>query len=209
MEQLPSHLYELCEKKSFGELSPVEKNEVLQHLSEAEYNAMHEAAVFSHSLAFNKQTITGNTDHKALLLNRLKQKNKKPPFLIAPVGFWKVAASFLLLCMVYFYFYTRKVLGPVQYLTHTDTVYIEKQLPSERVFDTVYLTRSGDKNTVAPAAKKTHPSFNPNIQAKEDLINNSNLRRLSISEYDKVQNSKKGRNIKDDSLIRSIGFVHF
>ncbi|MES2379924.1 MAG: hypothetical protein V4538_02710 [Bacteroidota bacterium] len=211
MENIPSPIFDLVNQKDFEALTTQEKVKVLAYLSEEEYNELRQGVLLSEALVFNEQQIPSNDAQKELLLHRLKQKHNAFMWWQTPVALWKVAASFLLFgLMGYFYLHTKTGQNNKSLLAQTDTVYLEKLLPAEKIYDTVYL-----KQTVS-AVKHEKPKQQAasyetpqNQQSVEDnaLPNVNNLNLLSVSDYDKAINNKKGKSIKDDTLITMIGFV--
>ena len=211
MENIPSPIFDLVNQKDFETLTTQEKAKVLAYLSEDEYNELRQGVLLSEALVFNEQQIPGNDAQKELLLRRLKQKHNAFMWWQMPVALWKVAASFLLFGLIgYFSINAKTGHNNKNLLAQTGTVYLEKLLPAEKVYDTVYLkqTVSAVKHE-SPKQQAVTYKTPQNHQSVEDnaLPNVNNLNLLSVSDYDKAINNKKGKSIKDDTLITTIGFV--
>ncbi len=211
MENIPSFIFDLVNQKDFETLTAPEKTKVLAYLSEEEYNELRQGVLLSEAVVFNEQQIPGNDAQKELLLRRLKQKHQPFMWWQTPVALWKVAASFLLFGLIgYFYINAKTGHTNKKVLAQTDTVYLEKLLPAEKVYDTVYLKQTVTAVRHEKPKQQTASYRTPQNQQSVDdnaLPGVNNLNLLSVSDYDKVINNKKGKSMKDDTLITTIGFV--
>lgn len=207
MKNIPSAIFDLVATKPFDELTETEKKLVLSHITELDYNELHEGALITNSIVFTEGISEDNKERKELVLNSFKRKNTKLNVLHTPIALWKVAASFLITtaCM-YWYFNSKNVVNKNAYLTLADTVYIEKQIQGPTVFDTVYLPL--EKNAVTKLVSKS--GLTKSVATKQhdyETVANTGLNRLSVSDLENNINSKKGKNIKEDSLISNLGFA--
>ncbi len=207
MKNIPSAIFDLVATKPFDELTETEKKLVLSHITELDYNELHEGALIINNIVFTEGVIDENKERKELVLNSFKRKNRKLNVLQTPIALWKVAASFLITtaCM-YWYFNSKNVVNKNAYLTLADTVYIEKQIQGPTVFDTIYLPL--EKNAVTKLVSKS--GLTKSVATKQhdyETVANTGLNRLSISDLEKNINSKKGKNIKEDTLISNLGFA--
>lgn len=213
MENIPSFIFDLVNQKDFETLTAQEKAKVLAYLNEEEYNELRQGVLLSEALVFNEQQISSNNAQKELLLHRLKQKHQPFMWWQTPVALWKVAASFLLFGLIgYFYINAKTGYNNKKVFAQTDTVYLEKLLPAEKVYDTVYLEqREGILRHEKP--KQQAANYEAQQDEEKELVNDNalpnvnNLNLLSVGDYDKAINNKKGKSIKDDTLITTIGFV--
>lgn len=209
MENIPSPIFDLVNQKDFETLTAQEKAKVLAYLNEEEYNELRQGVLLSEALVFNEQQVPDNDAQKELLLNRLKQKHHAIMWWQTPVALWKVAASFLLFGLIgYFYINAKTGQSRTPLLAHADTVYLEKLLPAEKVYDTVYLKQAVNVVKREKPKQADYQTQQSRQQPEDNIlpsVNNLNL--LSVSDYDKVINNKKGKSIKDDTLITTIGFV--
>ncbi len=208
MENIPSIIFDLLGKKPFEQLTEQEKTLMLQHLNEAEYEELRNATLLSHSFKINEEKLPANNKQKDLLMSRFRQKNKNVALIYRPIVLWKVAASFLLILGIcYFYVSLKNMNTNIQYLSQVDTIYIDKIVPAEKIFDTIYLNQipkiRGGKKQAREVNDESEMTNSENIV----IENNSGLNALSISDYDNPINNKKGKSIKEDSLISAFGFV--
>ncbi len=206
MEQIPNIILDLLMTKSFDQLSASEKKEVFQWMDEANYKRLFEANQLLNHVAFNENDLNTNAKNKAILIEKIRDKSRKKSIAFYPIALWKVAASFLLFGNVaYFYLhYNVKTDQPV-YLTNTDTIYIERanflQDTQTYFHDTVGKLFYKDDSNKA----KNHATYaQANVYGNDP---NSETHQLSVSDYEKKLNNKKGSSIKDDSLIQTIGFT--
>jgi hypothetical protein len=154
-------------------------------------------------------TAAPNAANKAILMQRFREKQQQRNVLYTPIALWKVAATLLLFGLTFYFISMRPSVKPSDELVIVDTVYIEKEMPVKTIYDTVFITENRTLVTESHIGKhmsKQHHNETP--VAVELPADNNILNRLSIEEYRQFQKNKKRRNIKDDSLIRSIGFVH-
>jgi hypothetical protein len=90
------------------------------------------------------------------------------------------------------------------YITKLDTVFVEKEIPGEKIHDTVYIEyeRKQKRNLEhLPVDYSSLPKQEINIPTMNDI----NI--IGIKEKDKPVNNAKGNSIKDDSLINAFQFV--
>jgi hypothetical protein len=214
MENIPSFIADLLQRKAFEQLSESEQGEVLKHLSREDYIDLYRAAEAATSFT-RIENISVNASHKEDLLKRFQQKHQRVSplqlMLNKPVQVWKVACMILMLggAGILFMLQVKKGASQVQYITQLDTLYLEKELPV-KVYDTVYLTREVEK----PSTTSAHPEYrSPKHNRKEETGQQlppedySGINMISIQEKDRPLNNKKGSNIKDDSLINTYGFT--
>jgi hypothetical protein len=123
-----------------------------------------------------------------------------------PIALWKAAALFLLLGggWLVFVLTNKNTVIQTSYITKLDTVFVEKEIPGEKIHDTVYIEyeRKQKRNLEhLPIDNSSLPKQEINIPTMNDI----NI--IGIKEKDKPVNNAKGNSIKDDSLINAFQFV--
>jgi hypothetical protein len=210
MEHIPSFIFDLIESTSFHGLSEAQRNLVLQHMPEEEYNTLRNAAMEARRFAGHDESPQPANRIRTQLMEHLEQQQQTATLfkmiINRPVAVWKVAAMFLLLGGATILMAKMKKNVPqIRYITQIDTLYLEKEGP--RIYDTVYLTREAEYPV--RSTRHSYSRVTENTSALPDPLpehyNGINL--VPASEKDRPINNKKGVNIKDDSLISSYGFV--
>jgi hypothetical protein len=210
MENLPSYIIEWIENRPYESLAKEEQQQLEAFFTPEEYKKLHLAATVIREDSLQEKQLARKAEIRANLLDRFDRKHR-PVFQpsMGKLTFWKVAALFLFIGLGSFqYFLLRKVsqTQPMA-LADTDTVYIIKEVPAEKVkeYDTVYIVQR-EKNNRGTMVKKQftrHDMLNDNMPMP--LLSDINV--VPLESLNKRQNSHKGRSIKEDTLIKKIGFV--
>lgn len=212
MENIPNHLFDLLNEKDFQKLTAEEQASVLAHMDEHTYTSMRTASVFSHQFFKEEETVKANPVHLQQLLKKVEAKHLTEPTIVwnKPVALWKVAALFLLLgggWMVFILANKNQVVRTA-YITQLDTVFVEKEIPAQKIHDTVYIEyerKQQRQNKHHEERLPTEYSSNPAQEVNIPPITDMNI--VGLKEKDEPVNNKKGKSIKDDSLINAFGFV--
>lgn len=209
MNQLPNFIFELAKLKDFDQLNEHEKKEVLQYLSREDYIQMREGTLILKPFEFNSNQLTEKHENKLALMQLLKTKKKRHQWQNTPIELWKVAASFVLLLMIGALFLKTNLKNEkLVYLTTNDTIYIKQSPLLDTIFksivkyDTIY--KKSKENTIHTNSSPTEISSN---YAIEQILSYDAIQAVKIETYGSTLNNKKGKNIKDDSLIQMIGFT--
>jgi hypothetical protein len=208
MENIPNIIFELLAQKPFRQLSEQERVQVLPYIDALAYEELRSATLLGKAMQLNQDKWNSNAQQKAQLMERLKQKNQKGLWYNKQIPLWKVVALFLaFMGLLYLSFFMRKPVSSGSLLAQIDTVYIERNIPAEKIYDTLYLS----------IKTKDHSQSKTIIKQEEKLANRDSfpisvpsqmgLNTLSVADYNKSINSKTGKSIKDDSLVSTIGFV--
>jgi hypothetical protein len=208
MENIPNIIFELLAQKPFSELSEQEKEQVLPYLDAAAYEELRSATLLGNTMQLKQDKISINKQQKVQLMERLQQKNQKDLWYNTMVPIWKVAALFLVFFgLSYLSFFRKKSVSSSSLLAQIDTVYIEKNIPAEKIYDTVYLSVKTKDYSQSKGVEKQEEELENKDTFQMSLPLQMGLNTLSVTDYNKSINNKKGRSIKDDSLVSTIGFV--
>ncbi len=205
MENIPNIIFELLAQKPFNQLSEQEREQVLPYLDALAYEELRSATLLGKAMQLNQDNWSSNAQQKAQLMERLKQKgvwyNKQIPL-------WKVAALFLsFMGLLYLSFFMRKPVSSGSFLAQIDTVYIERNIPTEKIYDTIYLSVKTKDHSQSKTIGKQDERLENRDSFPISVPSQMGLNTLSVTDYNKSINSKTGKSIKDDSLVSTIGFV--
>lgn len=211
MEHIPNHLFDLLNQKDFHELTAEEQTSVLAYMDEHTYASMRKASVFSRQFFEEEESVTVHPKQLQQLLKKVEAKQLAEPTIVwnKPVALWKVAAMFFLLGggWLIFILANKNQVVRTAYITQLDTVFVEKEMPAEKIHDTVYIEyerkqqRQQHRHEELPTEHSSLPVQEVNIPAMSDV----NI--VRIKEKDEPVNNSKGNSIKDDSLIKAFKFV--
>jgi hypothetical protein len=212
MENIPAHIFDWIEQKTFEELSINQQQEVKKYLNSEEYNSLYKAALIANTYAkSNEEKLQPSSNALAELHTVFDATYPEKEKQLTPLLFWKVAASILLIAVgaLSLGWYNAQHQKP-QVITHikTDTVYVNgaKQIPNEiKIYDTMYLEKSIPKKQ-----NKNYPNTRPSngVLPYEKLLPNVNqLGNVPFSQKDQPQNLPKNNSIKDDTLVQNFDFV--
>ncbi|MFZ4799869.1 MAG: hypothetical protein ACOYMA_20430, partial [Bacteroidia bacterium] len=169
MENIPSIIFDLLGKKPFDQLTEQENSLVLQFINKAEYEELRNATLLSNSFKINEEKLLTNDKSKDLLLNHFREKNKNVALMYKPIELWKVAASFLLIMGICYFYVTLKNFNVhTQYLSQIDTVYIDKIVPGEKIFDTIYFYKKPKIKGEKKQLKEEY--YEPKITNSENIV---------------------------------------
>lgn len=212
MEHIPEHLFDLLNEKDFGALNAAEKASVLSCMDEQTYTSMHKASVFSHRYFEDEQPPKVNPKQLQYLLAKVDAQQPHTPAIVwnKPIALWKVASMFILLgggWLVFILANQQKVVH-TSYITQLDTVFVEKEIPAEKIHDTVYIEyeRKHQRQQVHHEERLPSESYSTQVQ-ETNIVSISDVNIVNVKEKDEPINNKKGNSIKDDSLINAFGFV--
>lgn len=204
-ENIPSYLFDYLELYRFDELNKQKQDEVLKYFTKEEYEALNDVA----QKLKNTRPITNSKEFLTLRFEKKHGVNTKSPSLSHPI-FWKWVAVFLVCGFVviqYLIFNQNKTFS--ESVTHIrDTVYIVKNIISYPVttHDTVYL-KYAEKIVMKPQRKENEEHVKPSQKVNTPFQQFSELNIVSIKELNDLPNNRKGRSIKDDTLLNSFEFV--
>ncbi|MES2778672.1 MAG: hypothetical protein V4651_02135 [Bacteroidota bacterium] len=213
MENIPDQLFDLLEQKEFHELNAEEQAGVLACMDKQTYTSMRNASVLSHNFFEGEKPIDVNPAQLQQLLKKVETKHlTEQPAIVwnKPVALWKVAALFLLLgggSLIFILANQNQVIR-TSYITQLDTVFVEKEVPAEKIHDTVYIgyeRKQQKQHTHRAERLPTEHYLTPAQDANIPTMSDVNI--VRIKEKDEPINNKKGNSIKDDSLINAFGFV--
>lgn len=223
--QIPTEILDLLSQKDFSALTAKESAFVLQHLSQTEYEVLHQSyqqtATYLQTSAdiAPSDTILGN------LQTQFDKKNSHKSFLLQPIPLWKAVAAVLLLAFVWmaqlYFSSTTSQSGQTVYVPVHDTVTV-KVAQVEKQIDTViqYL-----QEVVTPKKNTTHTStINNNKFTESQLIVAQkstpiaqqeaiaiqvldDVHTLNPADFDKALYKMNGKSREEDSLYKRFGFV--
>ena len=210
MEPLPDFLFDLLAEKEFHQLSDAERTSVLACMDEPSYTSLRMASVMSRKILADDKPPLLNPNQLQQLLKKAEAKHLSQQTIVwnKPIPLWKAAAVFILLgggWMVLRLASQHPVIR-ASYITQLDTVYIEKEIPAEKIHDTVFI----EYKHVYPKrhAETTLPSENYSPRNSDsDIPVAGEVNIVGVKAKDDPINNKKGNSIKDDSLIHAFGFV--
>lgn len=204
---IPEEIFELFEKYSFESLSKDQQNKVLQTFSKEEYNLL-----FYTNSNVKSALSTSSSKEKLLREFDLKHGTKKSTFFLQR-NVWKYAASFILggLLVMPFFLLKKHPEALLSVSNLKDTVYLVKDRVRDtlRIYDTVMLSGYEEakfKTSIAPSLKETNTQAVQNgTYVKSNEL--PGLHIMSIDELEGNKNKQKKNSIKDDTLMKQIGFV--
>ena len=152
---MDEHIFELLENKDFTELTKSERETVLKHMDEMEYNTAH-MSIINTTKIFDSEIANTKSDTKLLADLREELKPGLLYFLIhSKIQVWKVAAVFILFFISYSFLISK--LDQETIITtqtnKTDTVYIT-QTEYLKKTDTVIIVKNK-----APQHRERKPSI--------------------------------------------------
>lgn len=209
MNHLPNHIFELALQKSFNELTETEAQEVLNYLSKTEYNDLYEGSKIVQLLKHQPLPIDTQLQQRSQLIKKLKSQRSNQKLLDYPVALWKVAASLLLILLIGgIYFKSNLIPKQTIYVASIDTLYIDKPalidtLIERVIFHDTLFKHENIKNDAKMSSIKA-------IELKGNepsLLETESIKQLKVTSLGSELNSKKGKNIKDDTLINKIGYT--
>ncbi|WP_317897004.1 hypothetical protein [Aurantibacillus circumpalustris] len=205
-EKVPVITFDWIEKFSFAELSISQKEEVLKHFSESDYEQMHQASVSvklvshvdSNFKSARKDMVMGEFDSY-----HLKKLHTSKKWRMA--NLWQAAAIFLFLISgwLFYQIFDLKKERTLNVIASVDTVYIEREIASnpEIIHDTVYRYKE------AKTASKKEPMHSDNLFRNDANQILGKLESPPLLELESLNNSTRGNSMKDDSLLRKFSFV--
>ncbi|MES2558805.1 MAG: hypothetical protein V4590_03640 [Bacteroidota bacterium] len=212
MEHIPDHLFDLLNQKDFQALNPEEQSSVLAVMDEPTYASMRKASVVSRQFFAEEKSTPVKPEYLQQLLKKAEAKQQHEPTIVwnKPIALWKVASLFLLLgggWMVFMLANKNQVVR-TSYITQLDTVFVEKEVPGEKIHDTVYIEyERKQQRQHTRGENRSHKDYSsvPTGDASLPVISDVNI--VRIKEKDEPINNSKGNSIKDDSLINAFRFV--
>ncbi len=205
-ENIPTRVFDYLQVYGFEQLNRLQQEEVLTYISHEEYEQMHEAA-----LSIKKLQRANNP--KEMLMQRFDERYPKEAKLIplqSPL-IWKAAAVFFFFGLIYMQYLLMNTNKPLatSLASVKDTIFIVKNLVSDplKIHDTVYISYA------APAKRHREPGpgdYRDESKLQQDNTATAHYQELNIhtiKELNSAANRKKGRSIKDDSLLNSFDFV--
>ena len=205
-DKVPAIIFDWIEKIPFIELTNSQKEEVLKHFSQSDYEQMHQTSLRvklasksdSSYKSTRKEGVMGKFD--AYYLNKT---NKLSNWHRA--NLWQAAAIFLFLISgwLFYQIFDLKKENAIKTIASIDTVYIEREIASnpEIIHDTVYSYKE------AKSTSKKEVSHSDNLFRDDANQVLGKLESLPLSELEALKNSTKGNSMKDDSLLRKFSFV--
>ena len=205
-DRVPAIIFDWIEKIPFIELTNSQKEEVLKHFSESDYEQMHQTSLRvklasksdSSYKSTRKEGVMGKFD-----AYHLNKTNKLSNWHRA--NLLQAAAIFLFLISgwLFYQIFDLKKENAIKTIASIDTVYIEREIASnpEIIHDTVY----SYKEVKSPSKKEVSHSDNLFRNDANQVL--GKLESLPLSELEALKNSTKGNSMKDDSLLRKFSFV--
>lgn len=209
MNHLPNRIFELAQQKSFNALTETEVKEVLTYIRKTDYNDLHEGAKLGRLLEYKSPQANSQYTKKLELIKKLKAQPSNQNLLDYPIALWKVAASLLLILLIGG-IYLRSNLIPKQtiYVASIDTLYIDKPALIDTIIERVIFHDTLFKDKIIMNDESM--SYKKAIAIKSNepyLLETGSIQQLKVTALGSELNSKKGKNIKDDTLINKIGFT--
>lgn len=182
--------HDLLAHKDFEELTPTEKEQVLQWGSQEEYQAQRQAIVASQHLWDKEMAgLTPAPPSKALAALQKKQTTAQQEPVVVPwwqysIPVWKVAAAALLLLSISLVWPKGTVSSSPTVLVQRDTVYIDQYItkiekvvqPADTIIQVIYKTIQDTATTlVEPVLARASSWYEPKneeaILAQEEQLN--------------------------------------
>jgi hypothetical protein len=198
-EHIPSVLFDWIEDKPFSSLDQQQQNEVLQNVSEEEYNELHHAAS-----AIRLSREAGSTMRSMPVKQDLLQKfdrKHKPAFSLFPYMniLWKIAAVFLLFASGWLCHYLAGYKANASPMAVADTVYITEQGEPVKIFDTVYLEEPRSSANEKSAPVRSHDKMREERDATDRVHEHINM--IPARSLDSSPSPRRDDH-RDDSLLK-------
>ena len=172
---MDEHIFELLENKDFTELTKNEREIVLKHMDELEYNTAH-MSVINTTKIFNSEI--NNTEPDTELFAELRKELKAGllySLIHSKIHLWKVAAVFILFFISYSFFISKLDLKSIitTQTNNRDTIYIRETEYLEKT-DTVFIVTNKTPqhhvrkaNIIASKTKETPINPKDKVNLKE------------------------------------------
>lgn len=212
-ERLSEQVLNWIFERDLEDLRPEELSIVDAEIGREEYITLRE--VQQKLISKPSGFVSPNKDRiKASLINSFDHKHSETnviPLFSRKVEFWKVAAAAIVLLGVgvgsFEMIGKKNTLDPTQ-VAETDTVFIERQIPGEKIVlhDTVFIQSDQkvspkiNRPIIRSIQKQGEPRRYRQVDIDPGLIQ-------SVSEIRNTPNSIKGNTLKDDSLWRKLTIV--
>ena len=206
IELIPTSIFEWSMKISFSDLSKSQQEEVLLFINKEEYNELYQSSITTIN------TFTLDQPNKTRIKNELAARYDKlyqPKMAIKTEStnlFWKVAATLLLFGTMGLTFMLLKKTDQLKHsnnIASTDTVYMQANMPTYRIIDTVYMEVEKKPSSQNQKSNQMEPSTNKGM----DYMQPSDLYIGGIKDLENEANQLKHQSLNDDSLINKFQFV--
>lgn len=220
--QIPTEILDLLSQKDFSALTAKERTLVLQHLSQAEYEVLHQSYQQTTTYLQTSADIRPSDAILGNLQTQFAKQNSRKSFLLQPIPFWKAFAAILLLAFVWMaqlYFTpatsqnTQTVYVPVHDTVTVKVAQVEKQIDTVIQYLQEFVPQK--RTNIHKVANKT--TENQQI-AKQNVIQIAKQEALAIqlsddvytlnpADLDKALHKINGKSREEDSLYKRFGFV--
>lgn len=205
-EKVPRSVFEWVERVSFRDLSEAQRNEVLTHFGQEDYEEMHHAF---QSVHVNSLMQEGSSNiRKTMLLNHFdrqqeiqRMERRSSRHLVV----WQAAAVILMMLagwLFYQVFDFRKKERSLE-VASTDTVYVTKEVNGnpEIIHDTVYRYQTVQEERESESYSKEDVAH----EGDQNMLRDTGL--IPVLELENLNSSPKGNSMRDDSLLKKFEFV--
>lgn len=209
---MPEQILDLMEQNSFNQLSDTEKKSVLEHISESEYETLHEA--YQNSSSYFSENIEPSAKVKANLSKAFVEKHHKSASLLQyRIEIWKIAAVLIPLLFAGVWTLNHKISAQqIAGIVVHDTIVVQKKIKEvQHIIDTVIAWKE-------PAAKKSVVQTSPNNILASNHIQDTNLRQvqqmpdigirtLQPEDFNRSVAPKNGKSMDEDELLKHFSFA--
>ncbi|MEL6718215.1 MAG: hypothetical protein AAFO82_11325 [Bacteroidota bacterium] len=198
-------IFFLAENKSFDNLSQSEKDFVLQEMSQAAFEELHQSIQLGRQFfATQEQEISPAVKPRLNTAFRAKYSSQKTLWIQQSIPIWQAAAACSLVAILSWVFLHSddvKVNTETIYVYQTDTIYQDALIVNQKPQKSVnHPSRKNAKTTFPVAANQ---SFQKKAEAVSVMFELERIPKVSDSIV--VFQSKKGQSVKDDTLLMNWG----
>lgn len=210
--KIPEQILDLIERNNFNQLSDAERKVVLAHITESEFEDLHEA--YQNSRSYFAEDIEPSAKLKANLSKAFAEKHHKPASVLQyRIEIWKIAAVVIPLLFAGLWTLNHKISAQqIAGIVVHDTIVVQQKIQEvQHIIDTVIAWKE-------PSAKNAiHQPSATNIIASNH-IQDTNLRqvhqRLDIGirtlqpeDLNRSLVPKNGKSMDEDELLKHFSFA--
>lgn len=210
--KMPMQILDLIERNNFNQLSDTEQKVVLEHITESEFEDLHEA--YQNSRSYFAEDIEPSAKLKANLSKAFAEKYHKPSSVLQyRIEIWKIAAVVIPLLFAGLWTLNHKISAQqIASIVVHDTIVVQQKIQEvQHIIDTVIAWKE-------PAVKKSiHQPSTKNIIASNH-IQDTNLRQrqqmldigirtLQPEDLNRSLVPKNGKSMDEDELLKHFSFA--
>lgn len=210
--QIPEQILELLNQKSYQQLSEIERELVLAHLSESEYIELHQAS--AHSLSYFKDEIKPSEMVRLQLAKAFAEQHQKPVSVFHyRIEIWKIAAILIPLFFAGIWTFNRQLSAQqLAGIVVRDTIFVQQKIKDvQHIIDTVIEYRELAVKQKVKASRKQnidahYLAQDTNLYRLQQQLN-IGIRTLQAEDLNKSLEPKNGKSMEQDELLKHFSFA--